>query len=47
MRTARIPIYGLTPAPAGLPPPGTSGPYTYELCDDVDPTQDYENVLTD
>jgi hypothetical protein len=23
------------------------GPYTYEPCDDVDPTPDYENVLTD
>ena len=31
--------------PAALPPPGASGPYTYEPCDDVDP--DYENVLTD
>ena len=26
---------------------GGSGPYTYEPCDDVDPTPDYENVLTD
>ena len=33
--------------PAGLPPPGASGPYTYEPCDDVDPMPDYENVLTD
>ena len=33
--------------PAGLPPPGASGPYTYEPCDDVDPSPDYENVLTD
>jgi hypothetical protein len=32
---------------AGLPPPGSSGPYTYEPCDDVDPSPDYENVLTD
>ena len=24
--------------PAGLSPPGTAGPYTYEPCDDVDPT---------
>ncbi|HEV2210221.1 MAG TPA: hypothetical protein VG167_15695 [Verrucomicrobiae bacterium] len=23
------------------------GPYTFEPCDDVDPTPDYENVLTD
>jgi hypothetical protein len=33
--------------PAGLSPPGAPGPYTYEPCDDVDPTPDYENVLTD
>ena len=33
--------------PAGLPPLGPSGPYTYEPCDDVDPMPDYENVLTD
>jgi len=33
--------------PAGLPPPGAPGPYTYEPCDDVDPMPDYENVLTD
>ena len=26
---------------------GLPGPYTYEPCDDVDPTPDYENVLTD
>ena len=33
--------------PAGLSPPGAAGPYTYEPCDDVAPTLDYENVLTD
>ncbi len=33
--------------PAGLSPPGAPGPYTYEPCDDVDPTPDYENVLID
>jgi hypothetical protein len=33
--------------PARGSPPGASGPYTYEPCDDVDPTPDYENVLTD
>jgi len=33
--------------PAGLSRPGAAGPYTYEPCDDVDPTPDYENVLTD
>jgi len=27
--------------------PGTSGPYSYEPCDGVDPTPDSENVLTD
>jgi hypothetical protein len=32
---------------AGLSPPGASGPYTYEPCDDVDPAPDYENVLAD
>jgi hypothetical protein len=26
---------------------GGPGPYIYEPCDDVDPTPDYENVLTD
>jgi hypothetical protein len=31
--------------PAGLSPPGASGPCTYEPCDDVDPTPDYGNVL--
>ena len=25
--------------PARLPPPGATGPYTYEPCDDVAPTQ--------
>lgn len=29
------------------PPPEGSGPYAYEPCEDVDPTPDYENVLTD
>ena len=33
--------------PAGLSPPGVAGPYTYQPCGDVDPTPDYENVLTD
>ena len=33
--------------PARPPPQGLRGPYTYEPCDDVDPTPDYENVLTD
>jgi hypothetical protein len=33
--------------PARPPPAGTSSPYTYEPCDDVDPMPDYENVLTD
>jgi hypothetical protein len=33
--------------PAGLAPPGSSDPYTYEPCDDVAPTPDYENELTD
>jgi hypothetical protein len=33
--------------PARPPPQGVRGPYTYEPCDDVDPTPDYENVLTD
>ena len=33
--------------PAGGSPPGASGPYTYEPCDDVHPQPDYENVLTD
>jgi len=32
---------------AGLSPPGATGPCTYEPCDDVAPTPDYENVLTD
>ena len=30
--------------PASLSPSGAPGPYTYEPCDDVDPTPDYENV---
>ena len=33
--------------PARPPPQGVPAPYTYEPCDDVDPTPDYENVLTD
>ena len=33
--------------PAGRPPPGASGPSTDEPYEDVDPTPDYENVLTD
>jgi hypothetical protein len=33
--------------PAGLSAPGTTGPYSYELCDDVAPTPDYQNALTD
>ena len=33
--------------PPRPPPPGTPGPYTYEPCDDVASTPDYENVLTD
>ena len=32
--------------PAGLSPPGAPVPHMYEPCDDVDPTPDYENVLT-
>jgi hypothetical protein len=32
---------------APLLPPGTTASYTYEPRDDVDPTPDYENVLTD
>jgi hypothetical protein len=35
---------GVSPPP---PPQGVRGPYTYEPCDDVDPTPDYENALTD
>jgi len=33
--------------PPRPPPQAVPGPYTYEPCDDVDPTPDYENVLTD
>jgi len=33
--------------PPRPPRPDGSGPYTYEPCEDVDPTPDYENVLTD
>jgi hypothetical protein len=33
--------------PSRPPRPDGSGPYTYELCEDVDPTPDRENVLTD
>ena len=32
---------------AGLSPPGDEGSYTYEPCDDADPTPDHENALTD
>ena len=34
-------------APARAPPDADTGPWTRELCDDVDPMPDYENVLTD
>ena len=34
-------------APARAPPDANAGPWTREPCDDVDPTPDYENVLTD
>ena len=37
--------YALTPA--GLSPPGSASPYTYEPCQDVEPMPDYENALTD
>ncbi len=33
--------------PPRPPTPGTAGVYSYEPCNDVDPTPDYENVLTD
>ena len=34
--------------PPPRPPPAEDlGPYTYDPCEDVDPTPDYENVLTD
>jgi hypothetical protein len=33
--------------PPRPPAQGVPGPYAYEPCDDVDPTPDYENVLTD
>ena len=36
--------HGPPPRP---PPQGLPGPYTYEPCDGVEPTPDYENVLTD
>jgi len=29
--------------PLRPPPPSAPGPYTYEPCDDVAPTPDYEN----
>jgi hypothetical protein len=32
--------------PPRLPPLDSSGPYTYEPCEDVDLMPDYENVLT-
>jgi hypothetical protein len=33
--------------PPRPPRPDGSGPYTCEPCEDVNPTPDYENVLTD
>jgi len=33
--------------PPRPPPQGPPAPYTYEPCEDVEPTPDYENVLTD
>jgi hypothetical protein len=33
--------------PAGLSPPAAPVPYRYEPCDDVAPTPDCENVLTE
>ena len=33
--------------PPTPPPQRVPGPYTYEPCDDADPTPDYENALTD
>jgi hypothetical protein len=33
--------------PARPPPQGVRGQYTYEPYGDVDPTPDYENVVTD
>jgi hypothetical protein len=33
--------------PAGLFPPGGAGTYTYEPCQDVEPTPDYKDALTD
>ena len=33
--------------PPRPPPQPVPGPYTYEPCDDVAPTPDYENVLAD
>ena len=33
--------------PPRPPPQGLPRPYTCEPCGDVDPTPDYENVLTD
>jgi hypothetical protein len=35
------------PLPQARPPPGASGSWAYEPCQDVDPMPDYENVLTD
>jgi hypothetical protein len=35
------------PQPAGPPTSGTPRPCTCELCEDVDPMPDCENVLTD
>ncbi len=33
--------------PPARPPPQDLPSYTYQPCDDIDPTPDYENVLTD
>ena len=39
---------GVWHAPPARPPSApVPGSYTYEPCNDVDPTPDYENVLTD
>ncbi len=47
MKVFRIPGLTRLRLPARPPPQGVPGPYTYEPCDDVAPTPDYENVLTD
>jgi hypothetical protein len=33
--------------PTRPPPQGVPRPYSYEPCDEVEPTPDYENVLAD